>query len=125
MIRGGFWNTWSLLPESNVALRHSFFYSVSEFQFAVYKMHGFFNLIQASMVFIRFQGVPTDKELDLRVDRATHNIEIGKLYISAKLLSISVLAAIAELTGGDVPISLFMGDLPSRNRESKRLEIHY
>jgi hypothetical protein len=44
------------------------------------------------------------------------------LYVCAKLLSVSVLAAFAELTGGDAPMSLFMGDLPFRHHISCRLE---
>lgn len=115
-------NTWSLLPESNEALRDSFLYTACEFQFAVFKMYGFFSFLQPHQIFQKFRGVPTDQEWDLRTERAKQNLLIGKEYIAAKLLSISVLAAIAILTGGDAPISLFMGDLPSRNRESKRLE---
>jgi len=46
---------------------------------------------------------------------------VGKKYIEAKLLSSSILMAFAELTGGDAPMSLFMGDLPSRQHASIRL----
>lgn len=47
---------------------------------------------------------------------------MGKKYVGAKLLSASVLAAFAQLTGGDAPICLFMGDLPSRHHRSEKLE---
>jgi hypothetical protein len=42
--------------------------------------------------------------------------------VGAKLLAVSVLTAFAELTGGDAPMSLFMGDLPSRHHASTKLE---
>ena len=120
-----FWfldNTWSLLPESNEALRQEYLYTVNEFQFAVFKMNGFFNFLKADVIFGQFQGVPSDQEIDRLTQNATRNLSIGRKYVGAKLLSVSVLAAFAELTGGDAPISLFMGDLPSRNRVSRRLE---
>jgi len=115
-------NTWNLLPETNASLRHQYLYTVAEFQFAVFKMYGFFSFVKAPVVFQQFQGVPSDEEYERRMTAAVRNIEVGKKYVGAKLLSISVLAAFAELTGGDAPISLFMGDLPSRNRISRRLE---
>jgi len=115
-------NTWSLLPESNEALRRQFLYTVQEFQFAVFKMNGFFHFVQADVIFQEFQGVPSRDELGLMKENARRNIEIGRKYMGAKLLSASILAAFAELTGGDAPVSLFMGDLPSRHRVSRRLE---
>lgn len=115
-------NTWNLLPESNAALRHQYLYTVKDFQFAVFKMYGFFSFLKPTVVFQQFHGVPTDEEYTRRTNGAARNIAVGRKYIGAKLLSISVVAAFAELTGGDAPISLFMGDLPSRNRVSRRLE---
>lgn len=99
-------NTWSLLPESNEALRHKFLYTVQEFQFAVFKMHGFFAyFLKPELIFQQFRGVPTDEEMVALKSRAGRNIEIGRRYVAAKLLSVSVLSAFAELTGGDAPIS--------------------
>ena len=109
-------NTWSLLPESNEGLRRKYLYTVEQFQFAIFKMYGFFNFLQARVVFPHFQGVPSPQVLAERVANAERNLQVGRKYLGAKLLSLSVLAAFAELTGGDAPISLFMGDLPSRHR---------
>ena len=120
-----FWfldNTWSLLPESNEALRQKYLYTVKEFQFAVFKMNGFFSFLNPNVIFQQFRNVPCDAVVDRLTQNARRNLEIGRKYVGAKLLSISVLAAFAELTGGDAPISLFMGDLPSRHRLSRRLE---
>jgi len=99
-------NTWSLLPESNVALRSKFLYTVQEFQFAMYKMHMFFGyVIQPNSIFQQFRNVPTDAELAVLTRRAKRNVVVGRRYIAAKLLSMSVLSAFAELTGGDAPIT--------------------
>ncbi len=115
-------NTWSLLPESNEALRHQFLYTVKEFQFGLFKMYGFFGFLKPNVIFSQFRGVPSNEELDRLISNAKRNLEVGRKYVGAKLLSLSVLAAIAELTGGDAPVSVFMGDLPSQQQSSNRLE---
>mmetsp|Transcript_15234 Transcript_15234/g.21226 ORF Transcript_15234/g.21226 Transcript_15234/m.21226 type:complete len:522 (-) Transcript_15234:512-2077(-) len=114
-------NTWSLLPETNEKLRHQFLYTVKEFQFAVFKMSGFFGFVKPDVVFCQFKSVPNDEEFDTKIRQCTRNLQVGKKYIEAKLLSSSILMAFAELTGGDAPMSLFMGDLPSRQHASIRL----
>lgn len=121
---GGYFldNTWNLLPESNAALRHQYLYTVGEFQFSLFKMYGFFSFLKPSVVFLQYKGVPNKEEYEHRTMSAGRNIEVGKKYVAATLLSTSLLAAFAELTGGDAPISLFMGDLPSRYRVSRRME---
>jgi hypothetical protein len=115
-------NTWSLMTETNEALRHQHLYSVMEFQFAIVKMNAFFNFLAPSVVFACFRGVPGPQEMESKLSEAQRNLEVGRKYVGAKLLSTSLLAAFAVLTGGDAPISLFMGDLPSRHRVSMRLE---
>lgn len=114
-------NTWSLLPETNEKLRHQYLYTVKEFQFAVFKMNGFFGFLKPDVVFGKFRGVPTEERFEEMMKQCRRNLEVGKKYVQAKLLSCSLLAAFAELTGGDAPMSLFMGDLPSRQHSSIRL----
>ena len=115
-------HTWSLLPESNEALRDYDLYSVNHFVVALSKLHGFFNFLQPDMIFQEFRGVPSMTECLTR--HAARNLHIGRNYISAKLLTMSVIAAFAELSGGaDAPMSLFMGDLATRKRRVGSLEM--
>jgi hypothetical protein len=115
-------NTWSLLPELNKSLRHQFCYTVAEFQEAVVKMNGFLSFLQPPMIFGSFRGVPSAQVIESLESHASRNLEIGRIYVAAKVLALSLLAAFAVLTGGDAPISLFLGDLPSRHRVSRQLE---
>jgi hypothetical protein len=116
-------NTWNLLPESNEALRQEHLYTVRSFASAVHKMHAFFrHFLHPELIFQQFRGVPSDEELRIRLENAERNVQVGRKYLAAKLLSLGVLSAFAELSGGDAPVALFMGDLPSRNRFSRRLE---
>ena len=88
-------------------------------------MNGFFThfLTDANVIFASFRGVPSKERVDYLTSQASSNLSLGKKYVGAKLLSASVLAAFATLTGGDAPISLFMGDLPSRQHgESQQID---
>ena len=114
-------NTWSLLTETNTTLRRSFLFTVMEFQHSLFKMNGFFHFLPPEAIFASFEGVPSDKEVQQKTDQARQNLELGKKYVGAKLLSASVLAAFAVLTGGDAPLSLFVGDLPSRHHQSQSI----
>ena len=115
-------NTWSLLPETNESLRQQYLYTAKEFHHAVFKMNGFFGFLKPDVVFISFRGIPSEEKMTQKNEACAENLEIGKKYVGAKLLAVSVLAAFAELTGGDAPMSLFMGDLPSRHHVSTKLE---
>jgi hypothetical protein len=85
-------------------------------------MHGFFAVLEPSVIFSSFRGVPSDEIMQEMILQATRNIQVGRQYIAAKLLALSLLSAFAELTGGDAPMSLFRGDLPSRQHVSVRLD---
>lgn len=114
-------NTWSLLTETNTTLRRSFLFTVIEFQHSLFKMNGFFHFLDPAAIFASFQNVPDSKEITKLTDQARKNLEMGQKYVGAKLLSASVLAAFATLTGGDAPLSLFVGDLPSRHHQSQSI----
>lgn len=117
-------NTWMLLPETNETLRHQYVYTVSEFQHALVKMKGFFNFLKPNVIFADFRGVPSNEQIQSLTNQACHNLEIGRTYVGAKVVALTMLAAFAQLTGGDGPMSLFTGDLPSRHHVSRRLEDH-
>lgn len=111
-------NTWSLLPETNESLRDQYLYSVAEFQKAIYNMYGFFCFLNPNVIFVSFRGVPPTEELAIMTREATRNMAVGKKYVRAKVLSMSVLMAFTVLTGGDCPLSLLIGDLCTRKHET-------
>jgi hypothetical protein len=116
-------NTWSLLPETNESLRNQFVYSVQQFHHAMKKMYDFFGFLQPEVVFHQYQNVPNQDDLDRMIDECRKNLRFGKTYVAAKLLAMSLVAALAVLTGGDeAPLSLFTGDLASYSRHHQRQE---
>ncbi len=113
--------TWKLLPESNPALHLPHVYTVVDYRGALHKMEGFLAALPAERVFHAYGGEPSAGVHARRVARATGNLELAVRYLRAKLYSIALVEAIAELTGGDVPLDFFMGGAKS-SRDAKRIE---
>jgi hypothetical protein len=113
-------NTWKLLPEMNAALRSSEVYSVREYRLAIQRMEAFLSKLDPDNVFHSYRGVPSDEEYGKMVVRAHQNIYTARQYLRVKLLGQAVLDALAQVTGGDAPLCLFMGDLPRENNDTQR-----
>jgi len=106
-------NTWKLLPESNPALHSPLVYTVHDYRVALQKMEGFLSWLPAERVFHTWNGEPKPEVHARRVARTTGNLELAVRYLRAKLYSIGLVEAIAQVTGGDVPLDYFMGGLKS------------
>ena len=104
--------TWNLLPESNISLRNRRFYLLSDFALAMKKMGGFLAGLDACSVFGQYDGVPSAEGLEDLTLRARANIDIATDYLDYKLLSIGIVYALSVLTGGDGPVSMFLGSRP-------------
>jgi hypothetical protein len=104
--------TWKLLPEMNVPLRARDVYTIREYRDALQRMDAFFSTVDPEVVFHRYKGLPPEDEFRQMVDRAYRNIDTAWHYLRLKLLTQALLEALAEESGGDAPLSLFMGDLP-------------
>lgn len=113
-------HTWEILPEANPTLRMPA-YTLGEYRIAMGKMESFLEKLEASRVFRGFRGTPNPAELEALLERATTNLRRGTRYLRQKVLAARLLENLAILTGGDAPVSLFMGDLPSES-DSQRLE---
>ena len=118
-------NTWKLLPESNPALHHPLVYTVRDYRIALQKMETFLGWLPAERVFHSWGDEPKPEIHARRVARTTGNLRLAVRYLRAKLYSISLVEAIAEVTGGDVPLDFFMGGLkpgPGADNLGKRIE---
>ncbi|HEY0991546.1 MAG TPA: hypothetical protein VGD80_31050 [Kofleriaceae bacterium] len=102
-------NTWKLLPESNPALHSPMVYTVRDYRVALLKMESFLAWLPADRVFHSWNDEPRPEIHARRVARTTGNLELAVRYLRAKLYSIGLVEALAEATGGDVPIDYFMG----------------
>jgi hypothetical protein len=109
-------NTWKLLPESNPALHSPMVYTVRDYRIALLKMEAFLAWLPAERVFHAWNDEPRPEIHARRVARTTGNLELAVRYLRAKLYSIGLVEAIAEITGGDVPVDYFMGGAKSPRR---------
>jgi len=103
-------NTWNLLPESNVRLRNKKFFRISDFAFALKKMTSFIEFLDPESLYGYFRDPEYEILMAEMTKAARLNIDVALDYMHCKRVSISVVAAIAELTGGDAPIALFLGE---------------
>lgn len=109
-------NTWKLLPESNPALHYPLVYTVRDYRVALQKMEAFLAWLPAERVFHTWRDEPRPEIHARRVARTTGNLELAGRYLRAKLYSIGLVEAIAEVTGGDVPLDYFMGGLKASEK---------
>ena len=114
--------TWRLLPESNLPLRYRSTYTLGEYRTSLIKMARFFDFLRPELVFSRFHGVPDKSVIDDKTHYAEINIDRAARYLEAKIAALTVLYSMALLTGGDAPVALFVGDLPTSDRHGPRLE---
>ncbi len=115
-------NTWKLLPEMNVALRASNAYSVRHYRIALEKMEIFLTNLNPANIFNQYRNTPSLEEYRMLTHYAYQNVSVAREYLWVKVLAVAVLEAFAELTGGDAPVSLFMGDFPDQRRLGRRIE---
>merc|ERR1712050_161810 len=74
-------------------------------------MRKFFSLIKVDLIYHSFQGAPSDEELMRKKSQAGRNLWVGSKYINAKLLSLSFISAITNLTGEEKSMFELAGDV--------------
>jgi len=112
-------NTWKLLPETNPSLRTQGVYSIKSYRVALQKMEGFLCSLDPATIFAQYAGAPPDKEYRQMRQRGERNVSTAREYLGIKLLTAAILEALAEISGGDAPVSLFMGDIGASQKGSR------
>jgi len=115
-------NTRKLLQEINDELRSDRIYSICEYRQAIQKMEAFFAWLEPKNIFHSYKGVPVERDLRQMTEAANRNVNTAREYLGVKLLAIAILEALAETTGGDTPLALFMGDIQANVETQQRLE---
>ena len=118
-------NTWKLLPETNDTLITANMYSLIAYRKALVKMSSFLNNLQPQFVFHQYRNTPNERHYRQIIDQTEHNLKIAREYLRAKIAAISIIEALADCTGGgEVPVSMFIGDIrdPNSQDEIERAE---
>ena len=115
-------NTWNLLPETNHELIKANSYKVAEYRMSLQKMEGFMNFLSPEVVFQRFMGEPDEETYQALISRTRKNLEVAKLYLGCKLVSIAIIEALSMRLAQDIPLSTLMGELPTQGSKTPSLE---
>lgn len=115
-------NTWNLLPETNHHLKNANSYTVHGYRTSIEKMEGFMNFLKPEQVFQQFHNEPDADTYASLIERTRKNLEVAKLYLGTKLVSIAIIEALSFRIGRDVPISTMMGELPFEEHSGAQLE---
>ncbi len=102
--------TWDLLPETNNFITSVGVYSIKYYREILQKNYLFLSHLSPELVFHQFQHFPSDEKMAIKVQNTSLNLAIALQYLQIKLVTQCILEAIAMQTGGDAPISYFLGD---------------
>ena len=100
-------NSWNVMIENNPALRNHYF-SVSDYKKAILGNVGFFTSLDAKNLYWTDFKQLTPKD-ELLIKRTENNLRMSTEYMKAIALSVSVIEAIALLTGGECAYEYFFG----------------
>ncbi|PWB53613.1 MAG: hypothetical protein C3F13_09395 [Anaerolineales bacterium] len=103
--------TWKLLPEAYPAIRIGCDYTYGEYRQALQGMVKFLHSIQAEHVYHDYAGIPDQQTMGMKLEQVRSNLQTSSRYIEVKLLTMAILETLAEISGGDAPVALFLGDI--------------
>lgn len=118
-------NTWNLLPETNHELINANSYTVGGYRRSLQNMERFMNFLTPERVFQRFMGEPDQETYQDLISKTQKNLEVAKLYLGCKLVSVAIIEALSTRLGGrerDIPLSTMMGELPTPGVKTPSLE---
>lgn len=111
-------NTWMLIEESNAPLAKVGLYTLSDYRQALQRMAGFLNSLDFRKIF-HPEG-EGDAQFLTRQAAAEKNLAFAVRYLNTKLVGVTLVECLAELTGGDAPISMLLGDF--RGKDPVKIE---
>lgn len=114
--------TWQLIEESNAPLHDVGIYLITDYRNALVRMENFLRSLDPQNIFHAYADTPDKNQLGILQQAARKNIEFAVNYIGAKITGIAVIEALAIITGGDCSVSMFLGDIRSKNGKPLRIE---
>ena len=116
--------TWLLIEESNAPLAAVGVYTLQDYREALTRMQVFLEGLLASRVFHHHDGIPDAQTYERMTLTAGANLGFASAFLRLKLLSICMVEALARETGGNGPVSMFLGDIRSSHGRPERVEDH-
>ena len=114
--------TWQLFEESNAPLTSAGVYQLQDYRGALSRMETFLGSLDPANIFHHYDHFPSDAEFARLNEAARRNLAFTCDYLGAKITSIAIIEALAMETGGNCPISMFLGDIRSPYGKPVRVE---
>ena len=114
--------TWLLIEESNAPLAAVGVYTLQDYRGALTRMHDFLNTLLPERVFHHFGGTPNAEQYLQLTAAAGANIRFTVSFLKLKIVSIAIVEALALATGGNCPVSMFLGDMRASGDRPERVE---
>jgi hypothetical protein len=93
-----------------------------DYREALTRMQSFLRGLQPERVFQHYAGCPPDQEFQRLTTVAASNIAFALSFLQLKMTSIAIIEALALETGGNGPVSMFLGDIRSTSGRPERVE---
>lgn len=120
-----FLHTWQLIAEGHRILQQPAIYSLTDYLDRLIERRKFLEGINISRLFSSKDNVPNQAMMATMKANAARNIDLAVRFFSAKIYTISLIKAAALLTGGDLPVALFMGSLEKENIPERLLSVYF
>lgn len=117
-------NTWNLIPETNHELVNIQTYTAEGYRISLQKMEGFLSFLQPGVVFRQFDTEPGDAEHQRRLALTERNLQVARLYLRSKLVSIALIEALSLRMGRGIALASMMGSAPTQGEQGIRLELY-
>jgi hypothetical protein len=105
---------WEISWEMNPALQRET-YRIGDLRAVLMRQEAFYSALMPRDIFPKYKQYPGDAKLIDLYAKAGRNLQIASKYLKAKILALVTLEAVADMTGGDIPLLLFVGYHPRRH----------
>ncbi|MBL1211164.1 hypothetical protein [Geminocystis sp. GBBB08] len=102
-------NTWLLLPETNRCLRDTKKYTIKEYRIALGNTLQFLDYLSPKFIYHRYNNQPSEKIFQGLINSTEYNLKIIRLFLKAKLVSLSLLEAICLRFYPEISLSFLFG----------------
>ncbi|RFO97375.1 hypothetical protein DIC66_09650 [Rhodoferax lacus] len=114
--------TWLLIEESNAPLAAVGSYTLKDYREALTRMQVFLDGLEAAHVFRHFGGIPEAQTYARMTSTAAANVGFASVLLQLKIMSVTLIEALALQSGGDGPVSMFLGDLSAAGGKPERID---
>ncbi len=102
-------NTWQILTETNADFHQAGAYSILTYRESLVRMKMFLSHLDPTVIFRQYGNTPDHDSYQTLIECSKDHLRDSLEYVKAHIVATSVVEALAERSGGDGPLSYFIG----------------